>query len=119
MPFLNIEDARAGMVLVSDVTDRRGRLLIPSGRELDEKHLQALRMWGISTVEIEGDEPSGEEEGALDPAYLGQARELLTDRLQNLPMDHALVLALVEVALPTLARDLSREAPQAGEAHVQ
>lgn len=106
------------MTLSSDVTDRRGRLLIPAGRALDEKHLQALRMWGITAVEVEGDDPSGTGEAALDPADLGRAREVLADRLQNLPMDHPLVLTLVELALPRLARELA-DAEVPGGAHVQ
>lgn len=105
------------MTLSSDVTDRRGRLLIPSGRALDEKHLQALRMWGITAVEVEGEDPSAAGDATLDPADLGRAREVLTDRLQNLPMDHPLVLTLVELALPRLARELAgSETP--GGAHV-
>lgn len=107
MPFISVADAQAGMVLASDVTDRRGRLLIPAGRDLDDKHLQALRMWGITAVEVDGEDPAAGGESALDPVHLGRAREILSDRLRNLPMDHPLVLTLVELALPRLARELA------------
>lgn len=107
MPLVSVDDAQAGMVLATDVTDRRGRLLIPAGRELDPKHLQALKMWGIPQVEVEGDDVGTDAAAALDPALLGKAREILADRLQNLPMEHPLVLALVETALPALAQDLA------------
>lgn len=116
MPLIAVDDAQAGMVLSADVTDRRGRLLIPNGRPLDEKHLQALKMWGITAVEIEGEEPVGEDVEALDPALLGQAREALSDHMQNLPMDHPLVRALVELAMPRKARQLGEA--MKGEAHV-
>ena len=118
MPLISVDDAQAGMVLSADVTDRRGRLLIPNGRPLDEKHLQALKMWGITAVEIEGDDPVGGDTEALDPALLGQAREVLSTHLRNLPMDHPLVLALIELALPRKARELGEEGAVKGEAHV-
>ena len=109
MPLISVDDAQAGMVLTSDVTDRRGRLLIPNGRPLDEKHLQALKMWGITAVEVEGDDPVASDNTAIDPALLGDAREALTEHLKNLPMDHPLVLALVELALPRKAQQMAKE----------
>jgi len=122
MPFISVEHAQAGMVLSNDVTDRRGRLLIPSGRSLDKKHIQALRMWGITGVEVEGEDPGMSADPSLGPADLGRAREVLADRLQNLPMDHPLVMTLVEVVLPRLARELADEAGESGvleRSHVQ
>ncbi len=116
MPLISVDDAQAGMVLTADVTDKRGRLLIPNGRSLDEKHLQALKMWGITAVEIEGDDPVSSNEAAIDPALLGEARELMTEHLRNLPMDHPLILALVELALPKKAQELASRAE--GGAHV-
>ena len=54
MSVVTIEQAQAGMVLASDVKDRRGRLLMPTGRALTDKHLEAFRMWGVASVEVEG-----------------------------------------------------------------
>lgn len=50
------------MVLSAPVTDRRGRLIMPAGRALEEKHLDALPMWGITHIEVEGDGPESQDD---------------------------------------------------------
>ena len=109
MAQIAVDQVQAGMVLAAEVTDKRGRLLIPSGRTLDPKHVQALRMWGISRVEIEGDEPSGEAASDLTPESLEKAREVLTDRLRNLEEGDGLREVLLETLVPRVARDFVRE----------
>jgi hypothetical protein len=57
LALIPVDKAELGMVLSAPVTDRRGRLLMPAGRPLEEKHLDALPMWGITQIEVEGDGP--------------------------------------------------------------
>lgn len=47
------------MILAADILDLRGRVLIPAGAELKEKHVRALPAWGVSRVEVKGDEVEG------------------------------------------------------------
>jgi hypothetical protein len=58
------------MILASDVLDRCGRLLVPKGIELKEKHLAALPAWGIQRIDIQGEAegPAGPEPWALEAA---------------------------------------------------
>lgn len=60
---LSTEDTRPGMIVAEDIRDRSGRLLIPAGVSLKEKHLRVLRIWGIPELNIR--DPSGE---AADPS---------------------------------------------------
>ena len=54
-------ELRAGMTLAAPVHDRSGRLLIPAGMTLQDKHLRVLRAWGVSEVRIQdGDPPATE-----------------------------------------------------------
>lgn len=71
MAVIDVSQAQAGMKLAADILDKRGRVLIPSGAELKEKHLSALPAWGVTRIEVEGDDVAGPaevEEWALEAA---------------------------------------------------
>lgn len=59
MPVIDVSLAQAGMVLAADVLDKRGRVLIPAGKELIEKYVSALPAWGVTRIEVEGDDIEG------------------------------------------------------------
>ena len=59
MPLLSHTDLQVGMTVAQDVKDRQGRLLIPAGTSLNEKHLRAVKLWGIAVVNIESDGETG------------------------------------------------------------
>ena len=46
MAILSIDTISEGMVLMSDVRDRSGRLLLECGTEINAKHLRMFRTWG-------------------------------------------------------------------------
>jgi len=77
LALLQIDNLSPGMVLKRNVTDRSGRLLLPSGATLEEKHLNIFRMWGVMDVEVtdEAEPESGADPVAqeLDPELLAQA----------------------------------------------
>jgi hypothetical protein len=50
-----VSDLQTGMRLREDVTDRHGRLIIAAGTTLHERHLRALKLWGIAEVRVHGD----------------------------------------------------------------
>lgn len=60
------------MVLAADVLDKRGRVLIPAGKELVEKYVAALPAWGVTRIEVEGDEIEGAD-ADLEPWALDEA----------------------------------------------
>lgn len=109
MAYLTVDQAREGMVLAAPVTDRRGRLLLPEGRPLTERHVEALRMWGISHVEVEGDDPVDEADPTVDPETLDQAREIVDARFGNQKGAHTLLDLLHEQAVAREARRLAAE----------
>lgn len=107
MAQIAVDQVQAGMVLAAEVQDRRGRLLIPSGRELDSKHVQALKMWGITRVEIQGDDPAAEGAQLVSPEMLEAARAILDDRLRNLDPKGSFRGILTEAILPRVASELA------------
>ena len=56
MGKVRIKELKMGMVLASHARDPNGRLLIPAGEEITDKHILTLKAWGIAEVDIEGNE---------------------------------------------------------------
>lgn len=105
MAYLTVDQVREGMTLGAPVTDRRGRLLIPAGKELSERHVEALRMWGVSHVEIEGDDPGAEDTG-IDPETQAEAERRVAERFGAAQGTHPFIDALFTHAVATEARSL-------------
>ena len=102
MTVVHIDNMTPGMVLSRDVCDRSGRMLLPAGAELTEKHFSIFRMWGVLEVEIVGESVAEDGEIApheeqLDPALLAEAR-LVVERLfvYNDP-DHPAIKELMRI----------------------
>lgn len=108
MPLIDVANARSGMVLSADVRDRRGRVLIPSGKELKERYLSALPMWGITHVEIEGDEPEPAEQ-EIDEATLARATQEVGRRFEHANRAHPAIEALLAVCVRRRAEELQRQ----------
>lgn len=69
--LIDVSQAQAGMVLAADILDLRGRVLIPAGAELKEKHVRALPAWGVSRVDVQGEDvgaPPAVEPWAIEAA---------------------------------------------------
>ena len=71
MGTLNIKDIQEGMELEEDIVNFNGVVLLKAGSILSEKHLTAIRAWGITEANIKGIEKDALEEQSLekvDPA---------------------------------------------------
>jgi hypothetical protein len=78
MGVLNINDIQVGMVLEGDVINFQGTVLISAGATLTEKHLKALRAWGITEAKIVGISPADLEEKDLE--LVDEERRELVER---------------------------------------
>ena len=109
MAVVTLDQVHAGMVLADDVRDRRGRLLMPSGRELTEKHLEAFRMWGVTAVDIDGGPTKETPRRVFDEAILARA-DWETDLLfTNASEDHPFLNELRSIARLRIAETLADE----------
>ncbi|MEZ4414421.1 MAG: hypothetical protein R3E10_01580 [Gemmatimonadota bacterium] len=116
MAVIPVEHAELGMVLAAPVTDRRGRLLIPAGKELDDKFLKALKMWGVPQIEIEGEaEGSVDPFADLPPEVLAAAKAEMTARFARNSLDHPLIALLFERAVLREAAARMGPAPESVE----
>ena len=108
MALIPAEKAELGMVLSAPVTDRRGRLLMPAGKALEEKHLDALPMWGIAQIEVEGDGPAAEEDPLeeLAPWALERAEEEMSHLFRHDDGVHPVMHGLREFRTLVRAREI-------------
>jgi hypothetical protein len=90
------------MVLKADVCDRSGRLLLPGGTELTEKHLQIFRTWGVLEAEIVGESdseaggPGGDE---IDPEALAAAEARVKPLFLCNDLEHPAIKELLRLCI--------------------
>ena len=65
MTMTIIDQAQVGQKLAQDIVDENGRVLVPRGMELTDKHLQLLRRRGIRHIPIVQDEKLDKEAKAV------------------------------------------------------
>ena len=83
------------MVLAADIVDSGGRLLLPNGTVLTDKHLRYCQMWGIAETEIEGTEETGpDSDPAFDPAAVAQVEASVGARFTHADRGHRAIAAL-------------------------
>jgi hypothetical protein len=77
MAVIRLENLNPGMVLHRDVCDRMGRVLLPAGAELTDRHLKIFRTWGVVEADISGagsdDQAPAPFADGIDPAALAEA----------------------------------------------
>jgi len=109
--LVHIDNLTPGMVLKNNVTDRSGRLLLPQGANLVEKHFVIFRMWGVLEVEITDEsepEPGAQPEGSgVDPVILQQATEEVLRIFSHNDPEHPAIRELIRICI---ARRAAHEA---------
>ena len=104
MGIVTLERVQPGMVASAPVTDRRGRLLIPADVPLTERHIQALQVWGVAHIEVEGEPSHDEVQSSLDPEQEAQLRAEIDERFGAYNANHPVLEALRECAFQRASR---------------
>ena len=109
-PQVSVDDLEPGMLLADEVRDQQGRLLMPAGTELTDRHLRAFQLWGILTVRIramnEGPDPA---DPPLTPEQLSEGEGLVRARLRETDAAHPFIAELVRLCTGREARRLAQE----------
>ena len=94
---VHLDNLRAEMVLAADIVDGMGRLLLPGGTTLTDRHLRYCQMWGIADAEIATDElAEAPPEATLDPERLAAAAALLERRFRHCDRAHPVIETLFQ-----------------------
>ena len=103
MALVQIDNLVPGMMLKRNVTDRSGRMLLPEGAILEERHFAIFRMWGVLDVEVTDDSepetvelPQGEE---VDPELLERATVEVQRIFAHNDPEHPAIRELVRICI--------------------
>ena len=94
------------MVLAEDVKDRSGRLLIPRGTALVEKHLKIIKMWGVVEAEVKDTDSRMINASAMktfDESTLAAASEVVRKRFCHADADHPAIRELISLSVQRTA----------------
>lgn len=108
MAHVPSELAHEGMTLARDVLDGRGRLLIPAGKQLTERHVGALRSWGIAVIEVDGAGPEAKASDQHPPHVLARAEEEVAARFALTGEPSPFLHTLRSEAVARTARRIAR-----------
>lgn len=95
---LSIDELEPGMKLGADAMHLTGRILLPKGAELTEKHIKLFKKWGVVEVEIESNEDIYEKV-AVPPELLAKEEEKLASMMVHVNMEHPLMAELHRLLL--------------------
>lgn len=110
MATVPIDHLSAGMVLKSSVCDRSGRLLLPEGAELTEKHLQIFRTWGILEAEVVGEsdsETGGRDHDEISPEALAAAEAEMSRLFMHNDPEHPAIKELLRICIVRKATNVT------------
>src|SRR6185295_6284448 len=99
-----LEQLRPEMALAADIVDSGGRLLLPKGTVLTEKHLRYCQMWGIGEADIQGAATAEPPPPVIDPAALLAAENRLRPRFRHLDLSHPVVAELFRHVVESAVR---------------
>ncbi len=108
MPKLTLDDVKTGMVVAEAIKGSKGQPLFAKGVELTDKHLRILKIWGINSVIVEGDENEELGSNNLPPELLEQIEDEMKPRFQHTNRDHPVVEFLFKEAAKLKAIELSK-----------
>lgn len=55
MARLPLDQLTVGMVLAEPLKNANGSVMLPPGSAITEKHIRAMRMWGVLDIDIQGE----------------------------------------------------------------
>jgi putative nucleotidyltransferase with HDIG domain len=107
MGSVRIKELKPGMVLAEDVTDIKGRRLLPKGRPIAPEHIRIFKIWGVAQVQVAGPPEEGEASAKpIDPARLESVRRGLEERFRLTDRSHPAIREIFAQALQAGAADL-------------
>lgn len=97
-----VQSLKPGRILAADVKNSHGQLLVKKGAEISERHIRALKSWGVVEVQLEGapeDEIVENPVETFDPVALEKARVEVLERMRHNSVEHPAIDELVRLCV--------------------
>jgi hypothetical protein len=108
MGKVNLENISPGMVLGKDVKERSGRVLLRAGTEISDRHMNILKTWGVTEVDVENltqQEVNAQVTQQLDPAALKIAEEQVSYLFSHTDKEHPAMRELMRISVMKQVRN--------------
>lgn len=109
MGEINLGYIKSGMVLASDLKDANGRFLLGKGAKIEDKHIRIMKMWGITSADIEGadqEDIARETMKTIDPVMLEKVQNYVNAFFSGAEADreHEMIRELKQLRVLRLVR---------------
>lgn len=102
MISIPVQSLKAGRILASDVKNSHGQLLVKKGAEITDRHIRALKSWGVVEVQLEGAPEDELEESPIevfDPVALEKARVEVLQSMRHNSVEHPAIDELIRLCV--------------------
>ncbi|MDH5518377.1 MAG: hypothetical protein OEY36_11270 [Gammaproteobacteria bacterium] len=102
MSVIRISQVVSGQVVISDVKDRSGRVLLAAGTGLSDESIKIIKSWGVAEVDVELTDRQTKQDsniGETDPVKLENAEIELSKRFRFLNKNHPFTCELFRLCL--------------------
>jgi hypothetical protein len=109
MPILQTQDLITGMTLAQEVQNHSGRVLLPEGTVLTEKHILNLKAWGITEADIQGEDAgfdSTPEAEKIDPQKLAKVKKEVEALFCLSNQDHPAIIEFMRLSSLNLLKKI-------------
>lgn len=119
MSRVKIDALKTGNILAEDIRNANGRFLLGKGVIIEPTHLRVLKIWGITSAEIEGgpEDPSVAFPEAIDPALLRAADEYARRSFCLANLDHPCMQEILDICTRRQARKMLLDSSGEGPAY--
>jgi HD-like signal output (HDOD) protein len=100
MGIIHIDKLKPGMVLDEEVRDINGRLLLKKEKEIQSSHIRIFKIWGITEVNIRGNNGSKNASiGPEDPELVEKMEETTKDLFRHVDLEHPAVKEIFRISV--------------------
>ncbi len=100
MTRISINDIQTGMILDEEIKNSTGAVLVLAGVEIAEKHIKAMKMWGIPDVRIRTDAAYSDNKNIqnIDLEKIKLSTTIIAKRFTHADLKHPVMRALFKIA---------------------
>jgi HD-like signal output (HDOD) protein len=106
MNAVQTDKLKPGQIIAEEVRDINGRLLLAKGNAIQPNHIRIFKIWGISEVNVAGDESHKDRiDSELGSELVEQARENMMVLCRHVDLEHPAIKEIFKLAVQFRCRN--------------